>query len=134
MSQHGHSPNGHTHEKSDASTQPLFRFVVGLAVFVAAAMVVMGMLYSYFGEREAALDAPLSPLAKQQVPLVVSGPQLQPNPTLDLGDLRRQEEAQLNGYGWVDQPAGLVRIPVERAIELMAERGLPARSAPPAAQ
>jgi hypothetical protein len=133
LSQHGHSPNGHAHEKSDASTQPLFRFVAGLAVFVAAAMVVMVMLYSYFGEREAALDTPLSPLAKQALP-VVAGPQLQPNPALELSDLRRQEDAQLNGYGWVDQPTGLVRIPVERAIELMAERGLPARSAPPAAQ
>jgi hypothetical protein len=133
LSQHGHSPNGHAHEKSDAATQPLFRFVVGLAVFVAAAMVVMVMLYSYFGDRETALDIPLSPLAKQAPP-VAAGPQLQPNPSLELNDLRRQEEAQLNGYGWVDQPAGLVRIPVERAIELMAERGMPVRSAPPAEQ
>lgn len=127
MSEHGVPSNGQTHEQSDASTRPIFRFVAGLAVFVAAAMVVMAMLYSYFTDREAALDTSLSPLAKE-APVKTSGPQLQPNPRVDIEVLRRSEEAQLNGYGWVDQPAGLVRIPVERAMELMAERGLPART------
>lgn len=133
MSEHGVSSNGHSHEKTDASTRPIFRFVAGLAVFVAAAMVVMAMLHSYFTDRETALDIPLSPLAKE-APVKTSGPQLQPNPRIELDTLRRDEETQLTSYGWVDEPQGLVRIPIERAIELMAERGMPARSAPPAAE
>jgi hypothetical protein len=134
MSGHGVSSNGHSHEKSDASTRPVFRFVAGLAVFVAAAMVAMVMLYSYYTEREAALDTSLSPLALE-APAKTSGPQLQANPRIDIDSLRRAEDAQLTGYGWVDQPQGLVRIPIDRAIELMAERGLPARSeTPPAAE
>ena len=126
--------NGHAHEKSDAATRPIFRFVAALAVFVAVAMFVMALLYGYFREREAALDTPLSPLAKD-APVKTSGPQLQPNPRIELDTLHRDEDARLNGYGWVDQPQGLVRIPIERAMELIAERGLPARSgAAPAAE
>jgi hypothetical protein len=36
-----------------------------------------------------------------------------------------EQEAILNSYGWVDKEAGVVRIPIERAIELTLERGLP---------
>jgi hypothetical protein len=40
----------------------------------------------------------------------------------------------LEGYQWVDEQAGVVRIPIERAMELLAERGLPSRSAAEADQ
>jgi hypothetical protein len=134
MSLHGASPNGHAHEKSDAIAAPIFRFVVGLAVFVAAAMVVVTILFSYFTERATILDTSQSPLAKEAPPVAASGPQLQPNPPVDLEKLHHDEDALLTTYGWVDQREGLVHIPIERAIELMAERGLPASSNPPAGQ
>jgi hypothetical protein len=38
-----------------------------------------------------------------------------------------QEEKTLHSYGWVDQRAGVVRIPIDRAMELVAQRGLPTR-------
>ena len=133
MSLHGASPNGHAHEKTDASTRPVFQLIVGLAVFVAAAMVVMAILFGYFTERETAFDTSSSPLAKEAA-MAASGPQLQPNPHVDLEKLRLDENAYLTSYGWVDQREGLVHIPIERAIELMAERGLPARSGPPGGQ
>ena len=43
-------------------------------------------------------------------------------------EVRGREELLLNTYGWVDQKAGVVRIPIERAIDLLVERGLPATS------
>lgn len=42
-----------------------------------------------------------------------------------LAERKQQQIAQLNGYGWVDQEAGIVRIPITRAIALLAESGLP---------
>jgi AcrR family transcriptional regulator len=125
MNPHG-APNGHSHEKTDAATRPILRLVAGLAVFVAAAMVVMAILFSYFTDREAVLDTSVSPLAQEAVQPLAE-PALQPNPAVDLERLRRTEDALLTSYGWVDQREGLVRIPIERAIELVAERGLPAR-------
>ena len=43
----------------------------------------------------------------------------------DVADLHAREELLLNNYTWADQKAGKVRIPIERAMELIAERGLP---------
>ncbi len=39
----------------------------------------------------------------------------------ELATLRAQQQARLNGYGWVDEGAGVARIPVERAMELVAD-------------
>jgi hypothetical protein len=50
-----------------------------------------------------------------------SGPWLQTDSSADLARFRAEEEAKLTTYGWVDRKAGLVRIPVQRAMELMAE-------------
>ena len=53
---------------------------------------------------------------------------------LDLRAIRAEEDKILNSYGWVDQPKGVVRIPVAQAIDILATRGLPAHTAPPADQ
>jgi len=60
-------------------------------------------------------------------------PNLQLNPHDELIALRRHEEAELNSYGWVDPSNRVVRIPIQRAMELIASSGLPARAsnAPP---
>ena len=44
--------------------------------------------------------------------------------------IREQGEERLHSYGWVDQGAGIVHIPIDRAIDLIVERGLPAREGP----
>jgi hypothetical protein len=55
-----------------------------------------------------------------------------PSPTLqiiphdDLLALRAREEQELSSYGWLDRTTGVVRIPIQRALDLLAERGLPA--------
>lgn len=51
---------------------------------------------------------------------------LQASPSAQaLATRRAQEAAQLNSYGWVNQPAGIAHIPIDRAIALLAEQGLP---------
>ena len=54
-------------------------------------------------------------------------PRLQIHPREDLQDLRASEDAILNSYGWVDKNAGIVRIPIDEAMKLILQRGLPAR-------
>jgi hypothetical protein len=60
-------------------------------------------------------------------------PRLQTSPVHDLVELRARDGAALHEYAWVDREAGVVRIPIERAIEVLSARGLPARPAAPAA-
>ncbi len=54
-----------------------------------------------------------------------SGPLLQISPRLDLRDFRAQEDKQLTGYGWIDRTAGVVRVPIDRAMEQVLQKGLP---------
>jgi hypothetical protein len=55
-------------------------------------------------------------------------PHLQIAPAEDLKDFRAKEEAELNTYGWIDRTSGIVRVPIERAMELVLQRGLPVRT------
>jgi hypothetical protein len=50
---------------------------------------------------------------------------LQIKGAVDLANLRAAEEANLDSYGWIDQNSGTVRIPIDRAMQLLLERGLP---------
>ena len=59
-------------------------------------------------------------------------PRLQTYPFDDVKAFRREEAKLLDHYSWIDKNAGTVRIPVSRAIELLAGKGLPHRAAPPA--
>jgi hypothetical protein len=55
-------------------------------------------------------------------------PHLQLSPPTDLAAFRAQEERALTNYGWLDRSNGVVRIPIERAMELLVQRGLPVRA------
>jgi hypothetical protein len=57
-------------------------------------------------------------------------PRLQQSPSRDLKAMRAREDWQLNHYSWVDPAKGLVSIPIERAIEIVAQRGIPPQTAP----
>lgn len=55
-----------------------------------------------------------------------------PKPNLDIDDdhaemtaLRAAQKAKLNSYGWIDRSNGIVRIPIDRAMDLIVQRGLP---------
>lgn len=55
-------------------------------------------------------------------------PPLRINPLADLQTLRAEEMEILSSYGWVDKDAGIVRIPIEQAMDLLLEQGLPVRN------
>jgi hypothetical protein len=76
----------------------------------------------------ASADLPY-PLAVGQGDRLPPEPRLQANPRQDLKELRDAEEARLKSYGWVDRNAGVVRIPIDEAMKLTLQRGLPARAA-----
>jgi hypothetical protein len=49
---------------------------------------------------------------------------LEKNERVEIYDFRLNEEQRLNSYGWVDEKAGVVHIPIDRAMELLAQKGL----------
>jgi hypothetical protein len=110
-------------EHSDAQSKGVFIFLGALAVTIVVSLAVVFGLFLFFSERR---ETPQQfPLAKKnQVP---PEPRLETAPGVELHGLRAQEDGILNSYGWVDRNAGVVRIPIERAMALVAERGLPTR-------
>src|SRR6185503_12294415 len=117
------------HETRDLSVRAIVIFAVGLVIFGGLSHLLLTRLFGRFSERETRRDTPPPPLRDARV--LPPEPRLEQNPALALGELRRREEEQLRGYGWIDREHGVVRIPIERAIKLVAERGLPTRPAPP---
>jgi hypothetical protein len=72
--------------------------------------------------REGAILPPI-PTTERKFP----APRLQVHPAEDLVDYQAREKEQLASYGWVDREKGVVRIPIDRAMDLLVERGLPVR-------
>jgi hypothetical protein len=114
------------HETSDINIRGVFAFGIGLTVTAIVIYGLIWLLFAYFAGREARQPAPAYPLAMGQT-RVPPEPRLQTNPRQDLRDLRTTEETTLTTYGWVDKNSGTVRIPIDRAMQLTVERGLPAR-------
>jgi len=57
------------------------------------------------------------------------GPRLQVHPHMELRDYCAEQQRQVTTYGWVDQRAGIVRIPIDRAMDALLDHGLPSRPA-----
>lgn len=123
----------HTHgggyEQRDVKVSFLAYVVVGLFLLMLAGMGVSWWFEGWTASGRRAQDVPLPPVAAS-LPAQPPEPRLQVAPATDLAHIRAEEEALLDRYEWIDPKSGLVRIPIDRAIELVAARGLPARSQP----
>jgi hypothetical protein len=104
-------------------------FACGLVAVGVGVYVAVWLLFGYFNRVDTAAGASEYPLAASQEQRLPPEPRLQTNPRGDLRALRDEENQILNSYKWVDKGAGIVRIPIERAMKLTLERGLPARAA-----
>jgi hypothetical protein len=119
-------------------------FVVILtATTVACSLLMWGLFVLLDANRQPAVErAPLAaPIGEPRIDggRIVSDREL-PQPSMlvdeptELDAFRRREDAILRGYGWSDEAGGTARIPVERAKELLLQKGFPVRPAekPPA--
>ena len=102
-------------------------FALGLLGSGVIIFLLIWMLFDFFAGREAQRAVRQYPLAAGRQDRLPPGPRLQTNPREDLRELRAAEDAVLNSYGWLDKDNGIVRIPIDRAMESTVQRGLPAR-------
>ncbi|MBZ5618776.1 MAG: hypothetical protein LAQ69_08650 [Acidobacteriia bacterium] len=106
-------------EQADVNAWAVGKFAIALVVVCLVSLGLLFGLFRYFlsmegGKAETAIKVP-------------PAPQLETNPPLDLKAMRAAEDQILTSYGWVDQQKGVVRVPIDRAIDLLAQRGLPSR-------
>lgn len=126
-------------------------FIIALTVAVVfIGWLISAVINTFEGrERKAELESRPSPFAADRSKLPPE-PRLQlapnteeqidknrpPNlktqhPLEEMNDLRKTWDELLNSYGWVDEKAGIVRIPINDAKRLLLQRGLPTRPAKP---
>ncbi len=113
-------------ELADVSIPTLFHQAFYLvAVCVAVWLLMVGFLKFSMSRLDGG-DAPVSSLARPAGELPPEPRLLTDEPT-NLRDFRATEAQQLEHYGWTDQATGAVHIPIDRAKDLLLERGLPVR-------
>jgi hypothetical protein len=112
------------HEENSIQYMPVLIFIAVMIIVSIATFLTVKIIQQTFDTNWARSEAPLSPLAQVQMP---PAPLLQVSSGQDRIDLRAKEQAVINSYRWVDEKNGVVGIPVEEAIKLLAQRGLPAR-------
>jgi hypothetical protein len=120
-------------ERTDVDATALLKFAFWLVVATVAVVLLLWRLYFVFVAQEAARQPAPPVMQADPAAMAPAGPSLQPLPALDLARFRAEEDLALGTYGWVDKDKGVVRIPIERAMRLLAERGLPAAATPPPA-
>jgi hypothetical protein len=97
----------------------------GLAAGIFAALVASWGLFRVLEKRQGRVDKPLPPQVVVNLKRIPPEPRLEPDPLALRRELRAQEDALLKSYGWVDRTAGSVHIPIDRAMEIVLERGVP---------
>lgn len=126
--EYGPTPAGAQYEHTDIDPGVGYKFGLWLAVsMVIGAGIVYGT-YTFLertttSREEAARQFPIAAGKSQEPP----APQLQTQPFKDVMQLKGEQLDALHGYGWIDKANGVVHIPIERAMELTIQRGLPAR-------
>jgi len=116
-----HSPNGAGHEQSEVSVRLIVVSLGFLAIGTALVFILVVGIFRYFYDTNKTADA----LRQGVVP---PEPRIEVAPYEQLQRLRVQEDHILNSYAWVDQKTGTVRVPIDRAIDMLAAKGLPSHN------
>ena len=90
--------------------------VIAIAAGCVAASALLGRAFSSgFGRA--------IPLPESIRPPALAGPVLQVSPGIEVDALRAAKRGQLEDYRWIDRQKDAVQIPIERAMQLLSERG-----------
>jgi len=135
---HENTTRHESFEHQDLKPAGIVYFFLTLVVVTALCMFGLKGLYAYLDHREKASQPEVNPLVAK-VPedtrnvapgypqTAFPSPKLEEDERGQLNGIRMEEEKTLYSYGWVDEKAGTVRIPIERAMDLLLQRGLPVR-------
>jgi hypothetical protein len=117
---------GAGHEISDLNPKSIAFFAGALAAIIALAFVTVYVMSYLFLKTAIRSQTTPSPLSYTSEPAPESS--LEVKPGRDLKTMRAEEDKILKSYAWIDKEKNIVRIPIDRAIDILVERGLPVRS------
>ena len=144
--QHEHRED--SFEQQDLSVTGIFYFMLGLAVVIALVYGIGAGMYRFLEASDKKREAPVNPMAiktgvdprsmpfptiQEKLEQTFPQPVLEHSERLQFENIAKRQDQILASYDWVDQKNGVVRIPIDRAMDLLAQRGLPVRPEDPAA-
>jgi len=121
-------------EQEDLSSSAVLYALAGLVVVCVVVYLIMFGMYRFLDRYDTAHQPPLSPMATPQADTravthenteTFPQPRLEENERTQLRSFIEDQDRKLATYDWVDKDRGAVRIPIDRAMELIVQRGLP---------
>ncbi len=116
------------HEVGDIHPKPILVGLIGLILFSAASFAVVVVLFNFLAGEASRKSPRPSPMNPTHATRLAPEPRLQTDAWGDWTTYKLSQDRILDHYSWVDKESLLVRLPVERAMELVLERGLPHRA------
>jgi hypothetical protein len=113
------------YEQDDVDVRGIVRFGIGVGVAIVVATTILAIVLRVWMRQPLPLDIQVSPA--RVTPAAVPGPGLDAVPETNLQSMLQQENERLFTYGWINRDTGRARIPIDEAMRLLSERGLPAR-------
>src|ERR1700743_18315 len=118
---HGHERDvnpGVSHETRDVNVFQISAFGIGLLLSCIVVVFAMWALFNFLAHGKDAKNAnnPAASMMNERQKLPPE-PRLQAEPKIELKDLKADEDAILSSYGWIDPNKGIVRIPIDQAID-----------------
>ena len=114
------SPNGAGHEHREVSVRLIVVSLGFLAVATFFVMLLVIGIFRYFYDTYSTAEA-----TRLSRPVIPPEPRIEVAPYQQVQDLRAKEDHILNSYAWVNKESGTVRIPIDKAIDLLAAKGVP---------
>jgi hypothetical protein len=123
-------------EHEDLSPRAIIYFFVALIVSLGVLYVIVFGMYRFLDSYNHANQATMSPMVAPEADTravtdkdteVFPEPRLEKSERTELRDFIESEDRKLATYNWIDKDKGIVRIPIDRAMDLVVQRGLPVR-------
>jgi hypothetical protein len=112
------------HEANSLKVRGLFWFAAALVALTGVALGVMAIVMRGFAPEERELES-LAPTRFAGDTGEYPSPRIQADPAVELKEMKAEDLGRLNQYGWIDRKSGVAHIPVDRAIDILAKKGLP---------
>ena len=114
-------------EERDVNVWAVGKFGIALALICVLSLALLFGLFRFFEAQNGGSKARFEQGVGIDASKLPPEPRLEETPVLDLARMRAAEDQLLNTYGWIDKQNGIVRIPIDKAMDLLVQRGLPAR-------
>ena len=127
-------------EPRDVKVSIVMKFLLYMGIAIGVVYLICLGVYRTMSEQRAASDTPPPAVRMGQPAPMPPEPRLQGVPghetdaQQDLRDERAADNRELAETRWVDEKAGIAQIPVEDAMKIIAEKGLPGVAAAPPAR